>query len=249
MQLGALRRVGLDPVLGEEKSSGTNYTQSAAAEVVGIPERERQIMADWYACTWVDVRDYELKAETRRGVVPGNPMADLLLNVVMVTVLEEIHKGSGEMSGGMVPFAAGQNIGYVPRVVGCDDIVPASDVTYVDDLCLMVSAEKPNELIERTAEMIRVCRRAVAKHECILRPFGHGSQDLVACLQRVDGQRVITVDGAVVRMVRSCKHLGTIHTATGNLTEEATARVRAMIAENNTSFSVKFSARVFINVK
>ena len=197
---------------------------------MGIPERERQIMADWYACMWVDVRDYELKAETRRGVVLGNPMVDLLFNAVMVLVHEEIHKGSGEMSGGMVPFAAGQNIWDVPRVVGCDDIAPASDETYVDDLCLMVSAEKPNELIERTAEMTRVCRRALAKHECILRPFGHGSQDLVACLQRVDGQRVITVDGTVVRMVRSYKHLGTIHTATGNLTEDATARVRAMMA-------------------
>ena len=37
--------------------------------------------------------------------------ADLLFKAVMVRVLEEIHKGSGEMSGGvMVPFAAGQNI-------------------------------------------------------------------------------------------------------------------------------------------
>ena len=64
----------------------------------------------------------------------------------------------------MVPFAAGQNIGDVLRVVDCDDIVPVSDVTYVDDLCLIVSAEKPNELIERTAEMTRVCRRAFTKH-------------------------------------------------------------------------------------
>ena len=57
----------------------------------------------------------------------------------------------------MVPFVAGQNIGDVLRVVKCDDIIPVSDVTYVDDLCLMVAAEKPDELIERTAEMIRVC--------------------------------------------------------------------------------------------
>ena len=52
----------------------------AAAEVIGVPERERQIIADWYACTWVDVRGCELKAETRRGVVLGNPMADLFFN-------------------------------------------------------------------------------------------------------------------------------------------------------------------------
>ena len=44
----------------------------------GIPKRERQIMADWYARTWVGVRGCELKAETRRGVVPVNPKADLL---------------------------------------------------------------------------------------------------------------------------------------------------------------------------
>ena len=99
-------------------------------------------MADWYACTWVDVRDCELKAEARRGIVPENPMADLLFNAVMVQVLEEIHKGSGEMSGCvMVPFAAGQNIGDVLRVVDCDDIAPVSVATYVDDLCLMVSRE------------------------------------------------------------------------------------------------------------
>ena len=58
--------------------------------------------------------------------------------------------------------------------------------------------------------MIRVCRRASAKHgllmnfskgktECILRPFGDGSQD---------EPRVITVDDVVVRVVRSCKHVG-----------------------------------------
>ena len=80
----------------------------------------------------------------------------------------------------MVPFAAGQNIGDVLRVVDCDDIVPVSD------------AEKPNELIEKTAEVIRVWRRALAKHglrmyvskgktECILRPFGHGSIWWPAC--------------------------------------------------------------------
>ena len=126
-------------------------------------------------------------------------------------------------------------------MVDCDDVAPVSDVTYVDGLCLMVSAEKPDELIERTAEMIRVCRRALAKHglkmnfskdkaECIMRLFGRGSQELVAGLQCIDDgdQKVITVDDAAVRIVRSYKHLGTIHTATGNMTEEATARVRVM---------------------
>ena len=84
-------------------------TEPAAAELIGIPERERQIMADWYACTWVDVRDCELKAETRRGVVP-----DLLFHAVMV-------RGSAEMSGGvMVPFVAEQTIGDVLRVFDCD---------------------------------------------------------------------------------------------------------------------------------
>ena len=93
-----------------------------------------------------------------------------------------------------------------------------SDVTYVDDLCLMVSAVKPDELIERTAEMIRVCRRALAKHglkmnfskgktECIMRLFGRGSQELVAGLQCIDGQKVTTVDDAVARIVRSYNHL------------------------------------------
>ena len=160
-------------------------------------------------------------------------MADLLFNAVMVRVLEKIHRCSEEMAGSvMVPLAVGQNIGNVLRVVDCDDVVPVSDVTYVDDLCLMVSAEKPDDLIERTAEMIRVCRRVLAKHglkmnfckgktECILRLFGRGSQELVAGLQRIDGQKVITVDDAVVRVVKSYKHLGTIHTATGNMTEEA----------------------------
>ena len=54
----------------------------------------------------------------------------------------------------MVPLAVGQNIGDVLRVADCDN------------LCLMVSAEKPDEMIERTADMIRVCRRALAMHAC-----------------------------------------------------------------------------------
>ena len=52
----------------------------------------------------------------------------------------------------------------------------------------------------RTAEMIRVCRRALAKHgllmnfskgntECILRPVGDGSQNLMACVPRVVDQK------------------------------------------------------------
>ena len=119
----------------------------------------------------------------------------------------------------MVPLAVGQNIGDVLKVVDCDDVALVSDVTYVDDLCLMVSAEKPDELIERSAEMIRVCRRALAKHglqmnfskdiiECVMRLLGRGSQEFVAGLQCIDGRKVITVDGAVVRIVRSYKHLG-----------------------------------------
>ena len=80
----------------------------------------------------------------------------------MVRVLEEIHKSSEELSGSvMVLLAVDQNIWDVLRVVDCDDVVLVTDVTYVDDLCLMVSAEKPDELIERTAEKIRVCRRAL----------------------------------------------------------------------------------------
>ena len=51
----------------------------------------------------------------------------------------------------------------------------------------------------------------------------------MAGLQRIDGQKVLTVDEVAVRVVRSYKHLGTIHTATGNMTEEATARARAMM--------------------
>ena len=118
---------GLDPALGGEHQL---QTEPAAAEVIGTPERERQIMADWYACTWGDVRGCELEAETRRGVVPGNPMADLLFNAVMVRVLEELHRCSEEMAGSvMVPLAVGQNIGDVLRVVDCDDVVLVSDVT------------------------------------------------------------------------------------------------------------------------
>ena len=90
--------------------------EPAAAELIGVPERERQIMADWYACTWVDVRGCELKAETRRGVVPANPMADLLFNAVMVRVLEEIRRCSEEWAEGvMVPLAVEQNIGRIVR--------------------------------------------------------------------------------------------------------------------------------------
>ena len=72
-----LEEFGLDPALGEELWHQLQ-TDSETAEVISIPKRERQIMADWYACTWVDVRGCELKAETRRGVVPANPKADLL---------------------------------------------------------------------------------------------------------------------------------------------------------------------------
>ena len=105
-------------------------------------------MADSCACTWVDVRGCELKAETRRGMVPGNPIADLLFNAVLV--LEEIHHCSEEWAEGVTdPLAVGQTSGDVLRVVGCGDVAPVSDVTHVDDLCLMVSAEKPDELIER----------------------------------------------------------------------------------------------------
>ena len=148
---------GLDPVLGEEPWQQL-HVEPAASEVIGVPERERQIMADWYPCTWVDVCGCELNAETRRGVVPGNPMADFLFNAVMVRVPEEIHRCSEEWAEGvMVPLAVGQNIGEVLRVVDCDDVAPVSDV---DDLCLKVLAEEPDELIERTAGMIRVCRRA-----------------------------------------------------------------------------------------
>ena len=147
---------GLDPVLGEEQWHQLQV-EPAAAEVIGVPERERQIMADWYACTWVDVRGCELKAETTRGVVPGNPMTDLLFNAVMVRVLKEIHRCSEEWAEGvMVPLAVSQKIGEALRVVDGDDVAPVSAVTYVDDLCLMVSAEKQDELIERTAEIVGV---------------------------------------------------------------------------------------------
>ena len=121
-------------------------------------------------------------------------------------------------------------------MVDCDDITPVSDVTYVDDLRLMVAAEKPDELIGDD----QVCRRALAKHGSQMNfskgklsancgPLEMAHRDLMACLQYIDDQRVITVDD-VVRVVRSCRHLGTIHTATGNMTEEARARVKAMMA-------------------
>ena len=238
-------------VLGEELWNQLQ-TEPAAAEVVGIPGREREILAHWYACTWVDVRDFELKAATRRGVVPGNPLADLLFNAVMVRILAEIHNANGESPGGVVvPYVAGENICDVDCVAGFDASTRVSDVTYIDDICLMVAAEKPEQLIERTAEMVRVCRRALAKYglkmnfsqgktECILHPYGEGSQALMASLQRVDEQRVIPVDAVLVRVVRSYRHLGTIHAATGNLTEETRAKVRVMISAHR-----ELAGRVF----
>ena len=71
-----------------------------------------------------------------------------------------------------------------------------------------------------------------------------GSQDLVACLQRVGGQRVITVDDVVVRVVRSYKHLGTIHTATGNMTE-ATASL--WLSETVTTDQVAAGGHVVVH--
>ena len=82
----------------------------------------------------------------------------------MVRVPEETHRCSEEWAEGvMFPLALAQNIEDVLRVVDCDDVPLVSDVTYVDDLCLTVSAEKPDELIERTAEMNRVCRPALGQ--------------------------------------------------------------------------------------
>ena len=49
-------------------------------------------------------------------------------------------------------------------------------------------------------------------------------------LVTVDDDQRVTVDDAVARVVRSYTHLGTIFTATGSTTEEATARVRMTMA-------------------
>ena len=79
-------------------------------------------------CTWVDVRVCELMTETRRGVVPGEPSGGSSI---------QCGHGSGprrdpQRQRGVV----GRRDGAVRRVV--------SDVTYVDDLCLMVSADRVN---------------------------------------------------------------------------------------------------------
>ena len=57
---------GLDPLLGEELWHQLQV-EPAAAEVIGVQERERQIMADWYECTWVDVRG-DKDVERYRGI-------------------------------------------------------------------------------------------------------------------------------------------------------------------------------------
>ena len=70
-------------------------------------------------------------------------------NAVMVRVLEEVHNASEESSGGVT---VGRTL--VMSSEWSISTTSSRCLTYVDDLCLMVSAEKPNELIERTAEMI-----------------------------------------------------------------------------------------------
>lgn len=213
--IAALRRFGIDQEAVQKllaQAADDNATR-------GISQHAEYLLADLFKATFFQVDGVEEVAMTTRGTRPGDPVGDILFNMLMTVMMEEVTehiKGSttAQWQGEAHPVQDFHSHGDIPDHAWCE-------VAFVDDLAILLRAPTQQDL----GQIIEVAFQAVSavaakrglhlnldagKTE-VLRAFvGKGAKQAKQQLAASKFLMPIMVgdDLMHLRVVQSYKHLG-----------------------------------------
>eukprot|EP00435_Cladocopium_sp_Y103_P015128 s3107_g3.t1 len=186
----------------------------------GLSGHMERIVHDLLSNTFFLMDGISFPCRTARGTRPGDPIGDILFNMVMSLVLNDFHERMAQTTE--VPWMGAD---CFCNDLTADSHVPDSafcDVTFVDDCAIMIHAPT-NTVVQTVIQQVLTTMFDVAKSrglevnfspgktEVIWNVRGPGSRALKAHLHSQGSQVAWSVDGLefAVRLVPQYRHLGT----------------------------------------
>jgi len=115
-------------------------TLSGEAVLGDLPPHLRRLLRDAHSATWYVMEGSETVTQTNTGTRPGNPLADIVFNLLFAEILqrlkEEMHKHGLRT---VIPARRTNGLFMVDELT--NDYVDVADVSYVDDLTVLVARE------------------------------------------------------------------------------------------------------------
>ena len=203
----------------------TELLHTGALELLGVPEEERQLLADCVACShWRLVSSDRLYVATR-GSRPGDGLADIIFGALFSIALKHIRRTCA--TEGLGHFGSGEIVG------NSDDPL---QLGWADDLAVLTDFEQPRELqarFPRVAEIVLSTLQALkfrvnlgaGKTEAILDIRGSQAKQVRGELLSGDSQLSLAPD-LTLRITPEYRYLGVIQTPrdTGRRDVELSAR-------------------------
>ena len=190
--------------------------------------------------TWFTIQAAADVTQYRRGVLPGDPEADLLFALLAAKILNDIQR---ELRGaGLAPERPEPH-----ECIFAEGLQPVADwpadVSYVDDTAFAIQAPA-EELVHATGRALQIIHRIFGEHslelsfedgktEVLLDICGAGSRAVKHRIAFEDDYVIgVELGGAMVdvRVCRAYKHLGTFVAAGSDHTPEVRHRAAEMAA-------------------
>ena len=195
--------------------------------------------------TWFSHGVLEGTAIVRAGTRPGDNLADLIFSFLFAELLKTLRRRfATDGLSSALPWNAewlGSGPTSVDRDSGQDTVRPI-DVTWMDDLALLVADQTPSGLLTKVVSVatatIDECMKATlvpnlgaGKTECVLSFVGPGSRKAAASTFRGSAPDLALKSDiwpeARLRLVTTYRHVGGLVQAGGGVSKELKARVGA----------------------
>ena len=222
-------------------AEGHTVCHNALARLGCSAHAAAAIAAATQAAWFTLLHDDEVTAYAK-GVLPGDPEADLLFTIVIKEALDEIHVLL--VAAGLVePLVAREASPAFAAHVPGDQPPPPPEVSFVDDSVYIIAAPA-TVLCSRAAAALGIIRNTFAKYglpinfapgktEVLLGLHGKGSKAVRSevYLEKAGRLRVPLAEGdEVVVITNSYKHLGSMISSDTHMTAEVSYRIKSLWA-------------------
>jgi len=187
---------------------------------------------------WFYIQGSRNIVATKKGVCPGDPLADLLFNICILPILNNIGDGIVQAKIGIPPQSAAD--GPYSRAARKAGIEVSNDslkhIAYVDDVVALAQFVKQKDLRPTTVKLVRTVKTSFNKYGLVLN-MSPGKTELMYTAAGPERKQIlhelkvelrgkIEVDADEVVITPTYQHLGGIAAEDGNMQPELSHRIR-----------------------
>ncbi|CAE7635292.1 unnamed protein product, partial [Symbiodinium necroappetens] len=235
--------LGLDAAVGPRLQAYVR--EQSLIRAAGGPTVLSSMVEESNCDTWFSHGALEGTAIVKAGTRPGDNLADLIFSFLFAELLAVLRKRFSEagLSSALPWNDAWLRAGpEAPAASGPADVARPIDVTWMDDLALLVEDPHPDKLLDKVVAVATAtldeCMKATlvpnlteGKTECVLALCGPGSKKIAAQVFRGSSPDLslhsdIWPD-ARLRLVSTYKHVGGLVQAGGGTAKEVRSRIGA----------------------